>query len=124
MEKKIRIIGDPILRRRAEQVTSFDTELEQLAASMLATMRASKGIGLAAPQVGVSQRMIVVGHFDEEDSILTEIMVNPRVIDSSGSLALEEGCLSVPGLRVMVTRPERVTVEYQDLKGTLQHRAL
>jgi peptide deformylase len=124
MNSEIRIVGDPVLRQHAETVTRFDGELLQLVDDLEHSMRAAQGIGLAAPQIGVSLRVILVGHFDEDDSILMQPMINPRVIDSSGKCEMEEGCLSVPGVREVVIRPENVTVEFQDVDGKLQQREL
>ena len=124
MSSEIRIVGDPVLRHRADTVTLFNDDLIQLVDSLETTMREAQGIGLAAPQIGVSMRVILVGHFDDDESIQTQPMINPRVIDSSGNCEMEEGCLSVPGIREVVTRAEIVTVEFQDLHGKLHQREL
>ncbi len=124
MTSEIRIVGDPVLRQRAENVTLFNSDLIQLVDDLVISMREAQGIGLAAPQIGVSMRVILVGHFDEDDTIQIQPMINPRVIDSSGNCEMEEGCLSVPGIREIVTRAETVTVEFQDLDGRLQQREL
>ncbi|MCB2211514.1 peptide deformylase [bacterium] len=117
----IKVYGDPVLRKVAEPVTEFGPELEKLAADMLETMEKGDGIGLAAPQVGLSIRFLVIGLPEEVDGertmrILT--MANPEIVAESEELATcEEGCLSLPEINVQVDRPEAVTVEYQDLKG-------
>jgi peptide deformylase len=114
--------GDPVLEKVAEPVTVFDQELEQLAKNMVETMYAAPGYGLAAPQVGVSKRLIVL---DESvgktpDSLL--VLVNPEIINNEGQQCEEEGCLSVPDFTAKVQRPFRVVVSAQDVKG--QHRVI
>lgn len=123
-QMKIRIYGDPVLRDVAEPVTEFGPELEKLAADMLETMEKGDGIGLAAPQVGLGIRFIVIGLPEEVDGerkmrILT--MANPVIVTESEEVATcEEGCLSLPEINVQVERPESITVEYQDLQGNKQ----
>lgn len=123
-EMQIRIYGDPVLRKVADPVTEFGPELEKLAVDMLDTMRNGDGIGLAAPQVGLSIRFLVIGVPMEEDgvehmSILT--MANPEIVEASEEIATcEEGCLSLPEINILVDRPEWVTVRYQDLQGNTQ----
>ncbi len=117
----VRIYGDPVLRKVAEPVTEFGPELEKLAADMLETMEKSDGIGLAAPQVGLSIRFLVIGlpeEVDGERHLKVYAMANPEIVGESEELATcEEGCLSLPEINVQVDRPEAVTVEYQDPKG-------
>ncbi len=124
MEREILIVGNPLLRRKAKPVTEFNAELKQLADTMLAAMFSAQGIGLAAPQVGEPLRLIIVGNFDEQDQLHTEFMVNPEILETAGNCEMEEGCLSVPGIREQVSRPERITVEYQDLDGQPHRREL
>ncbi len=106
---KIRIYGDPVLRKKALVVKDVGASERMLIAAMIKTMQESKGIGLAAPQVGVSQQIIVVnvgeGPF---------VLVNPKIKKRRGSSMMEEGCLSLPGIIVDVKRAAEVWVEYLD----------
>ena len=111
---EVRKFPDPILRQRAIKVTQFDARLAQLAADMIETMAAQRGVGLAANQVGVLQRMCVV-HPEDWDEPL--VLVNPEIIRREGEREVEEGCLSLPGYRGMVNRSVRIRVRYQDLNG-------
>ena len=113
----MRVFPDPILRRRARKVTRFDARLARLAADLEETMTAHGGVGLAANQVGVLQRVVVI-KLQEWDEAMT--LVNPEIIRREGLREVEEGCLSLPGYRGMVRRAERVRVRYQDLKGKQQ----
>jgi peptide deformylase len=113
----IRIVPDPVLRERCAEVARFDPELRRLAADMVETMHAAPGVGLAAPQVGESRRLIVVDLSVGEDPAQLHVFVNPRIAASDGSVADVEGCLSIPGVSDKVVRPHRVRVEAQDLDG-------
>ncbi len=111
--REIRLLGDPILRKPGSEVVVFDGELHRLAEDMLATMYRARGIGLAAPQVGVSRRVLVIdlGEADE-DAVGAFALVNPRVVDASRKTdRAPEGCLSIPGMEEVVERPEFVVVE-------------
>ena len=114
---QIRIFPDPILRQRARKVTQFDAKLAKLAADMKETMAARHGVGLAANQVGVLQRICVVKMEDWEEVL---VLVNPEIMRREGLREVEEGCLSLPGYRGMVNRAERIRVRYQDLTGKQQ----
>ena len=111
---QVRLFPDPVLRQRALKVTRFDAKLAKLAADMVETMAAQHGVGLAANQVGVLQRLCVVKPEDWEEPL---ILVNPEVIRREGEREVEEGCLSLPGYRGMVNRSVRIRVRYQDLTG-------
>ena len=116
----IRIYGDPILRQVASPVARFASELRQLADAMVEIMYEERGIGLAAPQVGVSKRMIVVLQMEDVDDTEASplVLVNPSVISTSNEAwEFEEGCLSIPGINAPVVRAKEVEVEYQDLDG-------
>jgi len=118
---KLRYYGDPILRRRAMDVQAFDALLRDLASQMLEAMEREEGVGLAAPQVGLDLRVLVALAMREPGDETAEpmVMVNPEILErSQESWVYEEGCLSIPGVRGDVTRPERVRVRYQDLEGT------
>ena len=117
---QLRYYGDPILRRRAAEVRVFDEELREEAEAMVETMFRENGVGLAAPQVGLDKRLLVALTMEtpEDNEADPIVMVNPRVVHRSRETWLfEEGCLSIPGIRGNVTRPDRVTVEFQDLEG-------
>lgn len=109
--------GHPTLHRRAGRVEVFDSELERLADDMFETMFAADGIGLAATQIGVPLQFVVMAVPREGEEPLRMRMANPRIVESRGSFDFEEGCLSVPEIRDMVTRPEWIRVEYEDLNG-------
>ncbi len=108
-----------VLRVVASPVTEFDDALQKTLEDMAETMYVERGIGLAAPQVGISKRMIVIDTpTDDEESTQLLALVNPEIIDGSGELIWEEGCLSFPGLTVEITRKETIRVRFQDHKGT------
>jgi peptide deformylase len=109
--------GSPVLKKRAEAVTEFDDELRDFVSRMANTLYEENGVGLAAPQVGVSRRIVVIDlSFGEEvDRILP--MINPEILSSEGECTLEEGCLSIPGIYEDVVRAERIYVRYSDPEG-------
>ena len=112
---KIRLLGDPILRIKAKDVEVFDEGLRRLASDMAETMYMSDGVGLAAPQVGLSIKLIVV---DLNDGNGWRAFVNPRITKRSPETYLDvEGCLSIPGIFEEIPRPVWVVVEYLDLDG-------
>lgn len=114
--REIVIVGDDILRKRSREVTQFDDKLFELLDDMAETMRfEGRGIGLAAPQVGVLKRIFVVDVGDEHGLIE---FVNPQIISTEGSVIGPEGCLSVPGKSGDVERPEKLTIKAQDRNGT------
>src|SRR5579875_3206261 len=108
---------DPVLQKPAAPVTEFNQELRALVDDMFESMYAAKGIGLAAPQIGISQRLTVVdlslGEKPEEKIVL----VNPEIIHREGRQYEEEGCLSLPEIREKVVRAQKVTVRAQNLEG-------
>ena len=109
--------GDPILEKPGAPVKKFDAELEELAEDMFASMYAAQGVGLAAPQIGKSMRFAVVdvtGGKNPEGKI---VLANPEVTHAEGEVREEEGCLSIPGFRGYVVRPQFVTIKAQDVKG-------
>ncbi|MDD4365310.1 MAG: peptide deformylase [Synergistales bacterium] len=114
-ERTIRIYPDSVLREPNEEVTVFDKAFKEFVAEMKALMYAHDGLGLAAPQIGVSRRVAVVAHEGRE-----YVLVNPKITASSGNQTDEEGCLSFPGLFEKVTRPDRITVEALDEEGNKQ----
>ena len=110
--RKVRLDGDPILRKISKEVTSIDKKLEILIEDMIETMRYENGIGLASPQVGLLKRLIVID-IDEEPIVA----INPIIENEDGQIEDIEGCLSVPNLRGKVDRPERITVRYMNQDG-------
>jgi len=113
---EIRIYGDPILRKTAKQVTVFNEELKRFAAEMVETMREKDGVGLAATQVGKLIQLAVIDITAGEQEPI--YLVNPVLTFSSQELVeQEEGCLSIPTIRLKVKRPGRVSVEASDLQG-------
>ena len=108
--RNIVIQGDPLLTKRCRPVTEFNARLHQLLDDMKDTLAEAQGAGLAAPQVGVLRRAVVV--VDDEDQMVE--LVNPEIVSESGEQTGPEGCLSVPGKWGMVTRPYRVKVRAQD----------
>jgi peptide deformylase len=109
--------GDSILEKPAKSVTTFDAELAELAEDMFATMYAAQGIGLAAPQIGKSIRMAVVDVTSGKNAEAKIVLVNPDIVAGEGEKREEEGCLSIPGFRGYVVRPQFVTIKAQDAKG-------
>jgi peptide deformylase len=109
--------GDPILEKPGASVKKFDAELEQLAEDMFASMYAAQGVGLAAPQIGLSLRLAVVDVTGGKNPEAKIVLANPEVIHAEGEVREEEGCLSVPGFRGYVLRPQFVTVRAQNVKG-------
>jgi peptide deformylase len=114
-------LPDPVLRRKAHKVTDFDRDLDQLVTDMIETLRAAPGVGLAAPQVGVSQRVIVIEYGDEEDEEAPKklfVLANPEIVSASEQVVKGvEACLSVPGLVGEVERYYGVTVKGMNRKG-------
>jgi peptide deformylase len=108
---------DPILQRPTELVTEFDKELRTLVDDMFESMYAAKGIGLAAPQIGISKRLTVIDLSNTENPDEKIVLVNPEVIETQGRQYEEEGCLSLPEIREKVVRAEKVKVKAQNLEG-------
>jgi peptide deformylase len=111
---KVRKYGDPILRRRAAPVREITPEIRRTVEDMIETMYDEIGLGLAAPQVGVSLRLMVVSHDKTGEA---RVLVNPVIAEQGGEVTSEEGCLSLPGIFAPVTRAEWVRLEAQDLEG-------
>ena len=109
----IRIAPDPVLRQKAKRVRNVDKSVQKLVADMIETMHDAPGVGLAAPQVGVPLRIVVVGIPEEEDFAL----INPEIVRRKGERVVNEGCLSVPGYIGEVKRAESVTVKGRDQTG-------
>jgi len=110
--------GDPVLEKQGETVQEFDTpELHKLIEDMFESMYAHKGVGLAAPQIGISRRIAVIDISVGQDPAQKLVLINPEVTQHEGKLVTEEGCLSVPGFREPVRRGAKVTVRAQDIRG-------
>jgi peptide deformylase len=109
--------GDPVLEKPADPVTVFDNELKKLVEDMFESMYAAHGIGLAAPQIGISKRLAVIDVTFKEDPNAKLVLANPEIIHTEGKQSQNEGCLSIPEFREPVTRPRKVTVRAQDVEG-------
>jgi len=118
MTYPITLYGQPVLETVAKPVTKFDTpELHKLLDDMFESMYAAKGVGLAAPQISIGERIVVIDLSVGEDPAKKIVLINPEVIHKEGTQIGEEGCLSIPGFREQVRRPKKVTVRAQDAKG-------
>lgn len=113
----IRLYGDPCLRKKSSKVSEVGPSERILIESMIKTMHSAKGVGLAAPQVGINQRIFVA---DVGEGPM--VFVNPRIIKKQGSAELEEGCLSIPGVTVNVRRPEKILIQYLDEHNNVVER--
>ena len=110
--------GDPVLENEAATVTEFDTpELHKFIEDMFESMYAAKGVGLAAPQIGVGKKIAVIDTSNGEDPEAKLVIINPKIVKVEGKQDGEEGCLSIPGFREQVRRGKRVTVRAQNVKG-------
>ena len=109
--------GDPVLEKSSATITKFDDELRQLADDMFESMYAAHGVGLAAPQIGISKRIAVIDVTFKEEPDAKIVLVNPQIIHVEGRITSNEGCLSIPEFREKVTRARKVTARAQNLKG-------
>ena len=119
-ELRIRLLPDPILREKSKKVTIIDKSIKKLVADMLAYVHAAPGrAGLAAPQIGKSIRVCVIGIEDEDDKtkFTDYVLINPEIVKTKGERILQEGCLSIPGYIGEIKRAESVTVKCRDLSG-------
>ena len=110
--RTIRVQGDPILNKVCRPITEVTPKIRTLAEDMIETMYEANGVGLAAPQVGILKRIVVI---DVGDGQGPYVMINPEILESSGEQTGDEGCLSVPGKAGLVTRPNYVKTKYYDL---------
>ena len=117
---KLRILTfpDPRLRKVASPVTKFDKSLENLASDMLLTMYEEGGVGLAASQVNVHQRVIVIDFSENRDDPMVFINPEYKILNDKSLLSSKEGCLSVPGVEEEITRPDNIYLTWQDIKGS------
>src|SRR2546429_4119974 len=109
--------GNPVLEKPSEPVTEFDDELKKLVEDMFEPMYAAKGVGLAAPQIGISKRLAVIDVTSKEDPAARLVLANPEIIHTEGKQTQSEGCLSIPEFREPLTRANKVTVRAQDMSG-------
>lgn len=109
----VHILPDPVLRQKAKRVRIIGGSIQKLIGDMIETMRAAPGVGLAAPQVGVPLRVIVIGMPEEE----VKVLINPEVVRRKGERLVDEGCLSVPGYLGEIKRAESITVKGRDQNG-------
>jgi peptide deformylase len=117
MIREIVIYPDPVLQQPTENVVEFNDELRALADDMFESMYKAVGIGLAAPQIGVSKRITVIDLSNQKDPKDKIVLVNPQIVHREGRQCEEEGCLSLPDIRDKVTRAAKVRVKAQDLEG-------
>jgi peptide deformylase len=118
MVYKIVKYGDPILETKAEPIDQFDTpELHKLVEDMFETMYAAKGVGLAAPQIGLAKRLTVIDCSAGENPDEKVVLINPEIVKVEGTQTGEEGCLSIPGFREQVTRGQKAVVRAKNAKG-------
>ena len=110
--------GDPVLTKRADEVTEFDKNLARLVDNMFETMYGAPGVGLAAPQVGILKRLFVMDCSSGKNAKQKIALINPVIEIEEGDQTGDEGCLSFPGIYFQVKRPQRVTVKAQDLDGS------
>ena len=114
---EIMTYGCPVLKQKAEGITQIDEDIIKLAQSMIWTMYAAPGIGLAAPQVNRSIRLIIADLSVGEKKEELLVLINPEIVQQEGSCVMEEGCLSVPEINEKVVRPERIVAKGTDLNG-------
>ncbi len=124
MTHPITLYGEPVLEKPAAPISNFNTpELQTLVDDMFESMYAAKGVGLAAPQIGISKRIAVIDLSVAEDPSQKIVLINPEIIVKEDFQTGEEGCLSLPGFREQVMRPKKVVVRAQDVKGETFERA-
>jgi len=111
--------GAPVLETRAADVTVFDDDLRKLIDDMFESMYAARGVGLAAPQIGISKRIAVIDVTFKEDPDAKLVLINPEIISKEGRQRSSEGCLSIPEFREEVTRAKTVTIRAQNVNGKL-----
>src|SRR5215470_4082785 len=117
--RDIHLLGSPALRARAKEIPAVDAAVQQLVDDLFETMDAAKGIGIAANQIGLTERVAVIAVEDDRFA-----MVNPVIVSASGKAKAEEGCLSIPEIYGEVSRPERIVLEAQDREGRPYRREL
>lgn len=116
-ERPIVIYGDPVLREETEPVEEINQEIKELVSNLIDTLKKAKGLGLAASQIGEAKRVFIVDLSAVDINETLKVFVNPEIVETSGEIEMEEGCLSFPELYLRITRAERVTVRATDLDG-------
>lgn len=116
-ERLIVIYGDPFLREATDPVDEINQEVKELVSDMSDTLKKAKGLGLSASQVGEARRLFIVDLSAVDINETLRVFINPEIVETSGEIEMEEGCLSFPELYLKITRPERVTVRATDLDG-------
>jgi peptide deformylase len=114
--------GNPVLEKPADPVTVFDGDLKKLVEDMFESMYAAHGVGLAAPQIGISKRLAVIDVSFKEDPDAKLVLANPEILHTEGRVKQNEGCLSIPEFREPLTRPRKVTIRAQDMNGRWYER--
>ena len=114
--------GDPVLEKPAEPITVFDEALKKLVDDMFESMYAAHGVGLAAPQIGISKRLAVIDVTFKEDPDAKLVLANPEIIHTEGHHTQNEGCLSIPEFREPLKRARKVTIRAQDVNGKFYER--
>ena len=112
--RNVRLDGDEILRKMCRPVDNIDDKIKELVADMIETMHAQDGVGLAAPQVGILKRVVVIDLYDDKEPY---VLINPEIIKEKGEQEVDEGCLSFPNQFAKIIRPEEVTVRAKDIDG-------
>jgi peptide deformylase len=115
--RQIRLFGDSVLRKQAAPIDKVDRAVQDLADDLIETVDSAGGLGLAAPQIGVSKRAIVVVEIDDKGGRNHLVLINPEIVSACGEECTEEGCLSVPGIYANVKRPQSVVVKGLDREG-------
>ena len=115
--RKIVYYPDPILRKKTTRIQDIDDEIKTLAKDMLETMYENKGIGLAAPQIGILKKIVTVDISGPEKRENPMVLINPEIYEKQGEVEGEEGCLSLPGFRCNVKRAEKIKVRFLDVDG-------
>ncbi len=121
--RQLRVEPDPLLRKRSREITVFDDKLKALRDDMVETMYDADGIGIAAPQVGILKRIVIIMDPELEEPVPITV-VNPEILEMDGEQRIPEGCLSVPGRAAYVIRPTYAKFKYQDIDGNPQEMEL
>jgi peptide deformylase len=111
------LYGDPVLREKCKEVKEINREVKDLVADMIATLKNASGLGLAAPQVGVPLRIFIIDLSSIDLTESVKVFINPEIVETSGEVTMEEGCLSFPGIYHDISRPEKAKVKATDLEG-------
>lgn len=112
--------GASILREKSEEVKNIDDEIRQIVSNMFQTMWSYDGIGLAANQVGIAKRIIIIDVSHYIPDFIPTALINPEIIETEGEIVMEEGCLSVPGIYEELKRPEKIKVKFQTVENETQ----